>query len=218
LAKATSIAGATTRGWRLIKLLQSKINTILTHTPLTATPRTEQRMSKEEQRVIDKTPIITIPHITDEPPIMQARNPTSKRTLKTTPQVHRRVTRNNTPGRAPLINNIHPIPAKDIQEVLPRRRMSPQNAKNPKTLPNIFKSISSKAQQRSITQQAINVLTIQKKVLMDALCTPRVLMRYTVKQLPPNFEHYANLTVHPITSKTIFSYKKLMHDPAMVEI
>jgi hypothetical protein len=32
-----------------------------------------------------------------------------------------------------------------------------------------------------------------------------------------NLEHYANPMVHPVTGKTISSYKKLMHAPATVE-
>jgi hypothetical protein len=43
-------------------------------------------------------------------------------------------------------------------------------------------------------------------------------MKYAVKQLVPNFEHYANLMVHPVTGETISSYKKLMHDPATADI
>jgi hypothetical protein len=43
-------------------------------------------------------------------------------------------------------------------------------------------------------------------------------MKYTVKQLVPNFEHYTNPMVHPITGETISSNKKLMHDPAMADI
>ncbi len=43
-------------------------------------------------------------------------------------------------------------------------------------------------------------------------------MKYAVKQLAPNFEHYANPMVHPITGETTSSYKKLMHDPAMAVI
>ncbi len=34
-------------------------------------------MRKKEQRVIDTTPILTIPQITDAPPIMQSCNPTA---------------------------------------------------------------------------------------------------------------------------------------------
>ncbi len=53
---------------------------------------------------------------------------------------------------------------------------------------------------------------------MNTMCTPCVLMKYTVKQLAPNFEHYANPMVHPITRETISSYKKLMNDLATAVI
>ncbi len=33
-----------------------------------------------------------------------------------------------------------------------------------------------------------------------------------------NMEHYANPMVHPIKSRTISSYKKLMHNPATAEV
>jgi hypothetical protein len=65
----------------------------------------EQRVREEQQRVIDETPILTIPRITNAPPIMHAHNPMSKRALKNTPQIHRRVTRNNMPGGVTMINN-----------------------------------------------------------------------------------------------------------------
>jgi hypothetical protein len=52
----------------MLKLLQSNLQTILNSPPSTATPRTEQRVTKEqqrvreeEQRVINNTPILTIP-------------------------------------------------------------------------------------------------------------------------------------------------------------
>jgi hypothetical protein len=37
-------------------------------------------------------------------------------------------------------------------------------------------------------------------------------------KIPMNFEHYANPMVHPVNGRTITSYKKLMHDPAMAKI
>jgi hypothetical protein len=43
---------------------------------------------EEEQRVIDETPILAVPRIMDAPPIMQRGNPTAKRVLKITPQIH----------------------------------------------------------------------------------------------------------------------------------
>ncbi len=60
-------------------------------------------MREQEQRVIDDTPILTIPRITNVPAIIQSRNPMAKQALKTMPRIHRRDTRNNTPGALPLI-------------------------------------------------------------------------------------------------------------------
>jgi hypothetical protein len=34
----------------------------------------------------------------------------------------------------------------------------------------------------------------------------------------PNYAHFASLMVYPVTGKTISSYKKLMHNPATVEV
>jgi hypothetical protein len=71
LAEFTPIASATAKGRRLLKLLQSNITKILNPPPLMATPRTDQRVlgdeqqkvREEQQRVIDETPILTIPGI-----------------------------------------------------------------------------------------------------------------------------------------------------------
>jgi hypothetical protein len=88
LAKSTAIASATYKGSRLIKLLKSKIEDIL-HPPTTAdAPQGEQRVREDEQRVIDEAPILTVLRITYAPPIMQAQNPTAKRVLKITLQIH----------------------------------------------------------------------------------------------------------------------------------
>jgi hypothetical protein len=218
LAEATAVAGATTKGRRLIKLLQSRIKAILTPPQSTATPRAEQRVRKEEQRVIDTTPILTIPQITDVPPIMQSRNPTRKRTLKNAPRIHGRVTRNNSPGIVPLINSVHPIPdIADMNTLLARRR-SPRTATQSAMPPTTYKAIPSGARPQIVMQQAINVLPIQEKASTDTLCTPRALMKYAIKQTPPHFKQYTNPMVHPVTGKTISSYKKFMNDPDMAEI
>ncbi len=82
LAKSTAIASATNKGRWLIKLIQSKIEDILHPPALANVPQAEQRVREEEQRVTDETPILTIPRITDTPPILQVRNPTAKRVLK----------------------------------------------------------------------------------------------------------------------------------------
>ena len=67
-------------------LLQSKINDITTSPYLTATPLAEQRVSKEQRRVIDNTIIFTIPWIIDAPAIIQSWNPTAMQVLKNTPR------------------------------------------------------------------------------------------------------------------------------------
>ncbi len=57
---------------------------------------------------------------------------------------------------------------------------------------------------------------MQEQASFSTIHTPRVLMKHA--KIPMNFEHYANLMVHPVTGCTITSYKKLMHDPMMAEI
>jgi hypothetical protein len=49
----------------------------------------EQRADREEeQRVINETPIITLPRITDAPPITLTQNPAAKRNLQTISRLH----------------------------------------------------------------------------------------------------------------------------------
>ena len=114
---STAVAASTSKGRCLPKLLQSNLHTILNPPPSTATPRTEQRVTKEQQRVreekqrvINDTPILTIPRITNAPPIMQARTPTAKRALKNTPHIHQCKRRANALCGVPIIVHIHPIP------------------------------------------------------------------------------------------------------------
>ncbi len=84
--------------------------------------------------------------------------------------------------------------------------------------PTKFTPIPSGARQRVVTQQAINVLTIQEKVSINRVFTPTALMEFAVMHGPTRFEHYANPMVHPVTGETISSYKKLMNDPATAEV
>jgi hypothetical protein len=64
LAAEGTIAGTTNKGRRLLTLLQTHIGNILTPPPPIPAPtteqRVEQRVSAEQQRVIDDTPIITL--------------------------------------------------------------------------------------------------------------------------------------------------------------
>ena len=114
LAAESSKAGNMTKGRRLLTLLQKHISDILTPPPsippTLPTMSDKQRVHADQQRVIDELPIITVPRITDAPAIMQSRNPTAKRQIKSTPLVHRRQTRRNTPGGVPLIQRATPTP------------------------------------------------------------------------------------------------------------
>jgi hypothetical protein len=86
------------------------------------------------------------------------------------------------------------------------------------TLPTTRQALPLQATQHIITQQAINALTIKKKVTFSAMFTPHNLVQHAVLPFAHHFTHYANLMVHPVTGETISSYKKLMHDPATAEI
>jgi hypothetical protein len=109
LTEAVGDANATLAGKRLMKELQRKIEQALNPNIVQDEQRVrvnEQRVAREnQQRVLDNTPILTIPRITDAQAIMQSRNPTAKRRLNDNPRIHWRVTRNNTPGGLPLIKD-----------------------------------------------------------------------------------------------------------------
>ncbi len=179
-----------------------------------------QAVREEEQRVINDTPIVTIPQITDAPKIMQSQNPTAKRALKKTARLHRQVTRNNTPGIVPVPTLIEPVlllfpKVRFIKDNPPQR--SKQNA-IPAKPPQTYTAIPRGAWQRLVIQQAINVLTIQEEVSLDMMYTLQALMNKQTQVLPTMFEHFASPMVHPLTGETISSYKKLMNDPATAEI
>jgi hypothetical protein len=76
---------------QLLRLLQTRIQVLLNPPPILLEQRVDNDAiaREEEQRVIDNTPILTIPRITEAPAIMQSRNPMAKRTLKNTPRLHR---------------------------------------------------------------------------------------------------------------------------------
>jgi hypothetical protein len=225
LAKLTAIAGATYKGRRLITLLQSKIEDILHPLALAHKPQVEQRVREEEQRVIDETPILTIPRITDAPPIMQVRNPTSKRVLKSTPRIHRRSTWNNILVGVPLIRRLHPIPGGDTPEQLPMMIIAPPSQRHllrthqePMTLPTTRWPLPLQGTQCILMRQVMNVLTIKEKATFNAMFTPHDLMQHAVLPFAHHFKHYANPMVHPMTGETISSCKKLMHNPTSADI
>ena len=186
----------TPKGRRILALLRGRIVQLLAPPPTAEEQRVTadaQRVAAEtvreqEQRVIDDSPILTIPRITDAPGIMESRNPTAKRMLKVTPRTHRRVTRNNTPGI--LATQVVPAP---------------------------YVPIPNGTQQRMVTRHAINLLTAVERDSCQRIFTPDKLFPPIVIDSPSHLEHFCSPMVHPITGETISSYKKLMHDPATAE-
>ncbi len=142
LTDNTAIAGVTPKGRRLLKLLGTRIKTILDPPPVSDEQRVIldlQRAAREkEQRVIDESPIITLPRLTDAPPIKLTRNPTAKRDLRKTPRLHRRVTRNNLPGVTRLATTIEAIPIGPKQTQRPRRKSTTPTRVQPRRGPRCW--------------------------------------------------------------------------------
>ncbi len=235
LAAEGSKAGQTTKGRRLLKLLQLHIGDILTPPPVIALslPKIseEQRVNTEQLRVINDSPIVMIPRITDAPAIMQARNPTAKRQIKTAPLVHQRQTQNNTPGAVPLIRRTILPPIIEDDNAPPRRtaheppRCTAHELSPQKGIATRTRSRVPVARSRLVSRHALNffALTAAFSVPPGPIPTmfppqPSIVRnndQHTNAQI--NLAHYANQMVHPVTGKSITSYKKLMNDPATVE-
>ena len=167
----------------------------------------------QQQRVIENTPIITVPLvpcITNAPPILQARNPTAKCTLKDSSRLHQQVTQNNTPGAVPRI--IRPSTRTPALRVSPRKRAEVIPA------PAAPAATPSRRRLRTFAQQAINAITTHALAMVDTTFTPCALLSFANTNCATCFEHYASPVVYPITGKTISSYKKLMNDPATAEV
>jgi hypothetical protein len=178
--------------------------------------------------VIDDTPIITIPRITDAQPIMQSRNPTSKRKLKGTKRLHRRVTRNNTPGAVPPIkrvadDNPHCCPPDNPTNVVyehdPEDPILAFSMIQPPQTPLQCRPLPCRTRNGIVSTQAINVLAILEQCTPSPMFTPRSLeSSHTASTCPTDIKHYMNPAIHPVTGETFTSYKKAMKDPAIADI
>jgi hypothetical protein len=179
--------------------------------------------------VIDYTPILTVPRISNAPPVMKARNPMAKQELKNTPHLHQQQTRNNIPGAVPAIQLVDMVTNSTQhchivgQETVARQsKTNNRNRRSQRihgsTTPTPYISIPHGARQRIVTRQAISVLTVHEEANANTTYTPRCLIKHVKKGLPVMFEHYACPMVHPLTDITISSYKKLMSDPATAKV
>jgi hypothetical protein len=118
LTEQTSQTSSTPKGRGLLKLLGTCIDSILHPTPISDKQRVtkvcQQEARKAEQRVIDDSPILTVPCLTNAPPVILTCNPMVKRVLKTMARLHQQITCNNTPGILPATNVIEPITPIDV--------------------------------------------------------------------------------------------------------
>jgi hypothetical protein len=191
---------ATLKGKQLLRLLQTRIQALLDLPPLLLEQRVDNDAiaHKEEQRVINNTTILTIPHIIEAPAIMQSRNPKAKCTLKNTQCLHRQITKNKTPGIIPFPMLLPTIP--------------------PATHPIAMNHpLPLRARLCIVNCHAINALTANKLESCHDIFTPHCLSVTPTVTLSVWLDHFACPMVHPVTGEAISSYKKLMNDPAMAE-
>jgi hypothetical protein len=78
LAKETTVTAQTPKGKALLEKLKAKITAILDPPTICHDEqRVRDAQKEQQQRVIDDSPIITIPRISNAPPIMNSRDPTA---------------------------------------------------------------------------------------------------------------------------------------------
>jgi hypothetical protein len=160
LTNCSAPASTTPKDKHLLHMLYDRIAQMLAPPPTAKEQRVSNNLRLEaEQRVIDKTPIIHIPHLTDAPEIMESHNPMAKRALKQMPPFHWHVTRNNNPG-------ILPVPILDGNP-----RQSPQVGMPPKNTP-----LPSRANWQRVTWHAINALTAIEHNKCTNIFTPTALL------------------------------------------
>jgi hypothetical protein len=201
--------------------------------PQLRTPAQEQQRvaPSAKQRVGTTTDIPAIQDLrrmSNAPPIMNAPNPTTKQALKSTKRVHRRLTRNNVLGTVPPITPAIPRRPDPTDNAATPVRRSPrlsktakriQATKLPKKIPKVrFVPIAGRLRNHNIiSQQAINFLTDEVWNNLPQQFTPKYLRPKKIATAA-NLEHMAMPMIHPTTGETISSYKKLMNDPATMEI
>jgi hypothetical protein len=92
LTEHTAQASNTYKGRQILKLLGTCIDGLLHPTPISDKQRAnnirQQEDHEAQQRVIDNSPILTVPQLTNAPPVMLTQNPMAKHILKSTPRLH----------------------------------------------------------------------------------------------------------------------------------
>jgi hypothetical protein len=188
-------------------------------------PPPKQRVDQSVKLRVD-TNVHTFQCTTNAPPIMNAPNPTQKRSLKLTNRMHGRQTWNNVPGSVPPITPIAPrhfIPNLPPTPVITPHR-SPRTAGQPVvSIPTQIPCVQfwpvegGLRNSNFFLQEAINFLT---ECVWANLPKKFTSTKLKSKSAPSclDFAQVAMPMVHPTTGESISSYKRLMHDPATSEV
>jgi hypothetical protein len=225
LQETLTTMGRKKRTFAVSKMLAQHLNAYVSGT---MPPQTEQRV--EQQRVMNTTPHDLSPgiqRVTNAQGTTMANNPTSTQVLQTKACTHLRKTQANTLGALPKITRatlIKPIPAipsppppstkhtgimmHDAGHMSTKGTKTSQSS-NRLTLPRLCNT-------RLISQEAIAQLLVTEQTNNMTQYTPLKLRNYGLP--PQDFKHYAMPIIHPVTGKIISSYKRLMNDPATVEV
>ncbi len=193
LTNCSAPTSTTPKGKRLFCMIQEGIALMLAPSSTAKEQRVSNNLHQEaEQGVIDDTPIIHIPRLTDTPGIMELRNPMAKHALKLTPCLHWRVTQNNTPG-------ILPVPILD----------GPPRGSPCVVTPQTNTPLPAWSYWQIVTQHAINgLMELERQKCKDIFIPTLLLAERTPHLVTTHFGHFTCPTMHPMTIKTILSYKK----------
>jgi hypothetical protein len=86
----------------------------------------------------------------------------------------------------------------------------------------MFTPISGKqiplAQMHIISKTALDAMTVKVALYVPQAFTHHAFTTPEFIDHVPNYAYYASPMIHPVTGKTIFSYKRLMHNPETTEV
>eukprot|EP00804_Cyclotella_cryptica_P020493 CCRYP_019412-RA/>CCRYP_019412-RA protein AED:0.05 eAED:-0.04 QI:0/0/0/1/0/0.5/2/0/1372 len=182
----------------------------------TTTPTSEGEPSKTPSCV--PTNDITFQRVSNAPEVTTTTTPTDPSTVKHTPRIHNRVTRDNTPGLLPAIVN----PDRITQ---PKRRSPRLHEHDDEPILTVREPSSSRIPLYSphlIAFQAVNLLT--HNVYKDPQHTwvPNSFISSSpLENTSPydvDVEHFCAGVQHPVTKETITNYKTLIKLPGMHDI
>ena len=121
------------------------------------------------------------------------------------PRLHRIITWNNTPGAVLPITRA------------PTVRIAPDGDATPH-IPHWTCLAVLLAMHNIMSQQALSMFTCMAHNTTAPAFTPTKLQQAHPRAQNIHFKYFANPMVHPVTRKTISSYKKMMHNHATAEV